>query len=329
MSQVLSRDLLKLDCERATDEITSWMRDVVHQHMRRKGAVLGISGGIDSSVCAALAARAFGPERVLGLFTPEGESDKDTLRLSRLAADSQHVTALLEDITPILEAAGCYRRRDDAIRAVIPEYTPEWKCKLVLPSVLDDDRYRIYSIVAMSPDGKQIKKRLPPDAYLGVVAASNFKQRTRKMIEYFHADRLNHVVIGTPNRLEYDQGFFVKGGDGLADVKPIAHLYKSQVYQLAEFLGVPAEIRSRPPTTDTYSLPQGQDEFYFSLSYDKMDVCLYAMNEGHSAEAVAEVLALTPDQVGRVFRDIESKRRAARYLHMPPQLVPNATPVTH
>ena len=320
MRPQLSHRSLEIDCEAAVAEITAAIRDFVFIETRRKGAVVGISGGIDSSVCAALAARALGSERVLGLFTPERESDGETLRLSRLAAASQRIEGLLEDITPLLAAAGCYARRDQAIASVISDYTPDWKCKLVLPSVIDDDRYRISSIVAVSPAGQRIEKRLTPSAYFGVVAASNFKQRTRKMLEYYHADRLHYAVLGTPNRLEYDQGFFVKGGDGLADIKPIAHLYKSQVYQLAEYLGVPDEIRRRPPTTDTYSLPQEQDEFYFSLSHEKLDLCLYAHNEGYSASTVAAVLGLSAEQVERVFRDIDQKRRSTRYLHLPPRL---------
>jgi NAD+ synthase len=188
----------------------------------------------------------------------------------------------------------------------------------VLPSVLDSDRYRIYSIVVRSPDGEQITARLTPQAYLAVVAATSFKQRTRKMLEYFHADRLVYAVAGTPNLLEYDQGFFVKNGDGAADIKPIAHLYKTQVYELAAALGVPDEIRSRPPTTDTYSLPQSQEEFYFSLPYDRMDACLYAREHDVPAGEVAAALGLTAAQVERVYRDIDAKRAVARYLHAPP-----------
>jgi len=317
----LSPESLKIDCVEATGRITAFIRAAVIERFHKRGVVVGVSGGVDSSVCTALCARALGADRVLALFTPEGESGSETLRLSRLAAASQDVEGVLEDITPILEAAGCYRRRDEAIRAAIPEYGAGWRCKIVLPSVIDDDRYRIFSLVAMSPDGRSVKKRLPPDSYLGVVAASNFKQRTRKMVEYYHADRLNYAVAGTPNRLEYDQGFFVKGGDGLADVKPIAHLYKTQVYALADYLGIPDEIRSRPPTTDTYSLPQGQDEFFFSLPYDKMDLCLYALDHQYPAEETATALGLGPEQIERVYRDIRSKRKAARYLHAAPLLL--------
>ena len=162
---------------------------------------------------------------------------------------------------------------------------------------------------------------MPVAAYLQMVAATNFKQRVRKMMEYYHADRLNYVVAGTPNRLEYDQGFFVKLGDGSADIKPIAHLYKTQVYALAEYLGVPEEIRRRPPTTDTFSLPQTQEEFYFALPYAKMDLCLYGRNNGVPAAEVAAAAGLTTEQVERVYKDIDQKRRTTAYLHARPQLV--------
>ena len=313
--------LLALDLEAEADRIISLMRHSVRVTMKRKGGVLGISGGIDSSVCAALAARAFGKDRVLGLFMPETDSADDTLELSRLVTDSLGIETALEDITPILHGAGCYRRRDDAIRMVIPEYGTGWRSKIVLPSVVDSDSFRVFSVVAQPPEGEQIKVRLPLRAYLEVVAATNFKQRARKMLEYYWADRLNHAVIGTPNYLEYDQGFFVKNGDGSADFKPIAHLYKSQVYALAESLGIPAEICGRPPTTDTYSMPQTQEEFYFSLPYDKMDLCLYGVDHGMSAADIAPLVGLNESQAERVYQDIDGKRKAARYLHLHPQLV--------
>ena len=311
---------LALDAVRATDAIVLAIRSGVQQTLRRKGAVVGLSGGIDSSVVTALAARALGRERTVALLMPERESSADSLSLAQMLAEQLGIEAIVEDITALLEAAGCYRRRDEAIRSVIPEYGPEHRSKIVL-SQLGDGAYRVFSVVAERPDGTQVRTRLTPEAYLAVIAATNFKQRTRKMLEYFHADRLNYAVMGTPNRLEYDQGFFVKNGDGAADVKPIAHLYKTQVYQLAEHLGLPEAIRRRPPTTDTYSLSQSQEEFYFSLPYDKMDACLYARNHGMTPEEVCHATGLSREQVESAFRDIDAKRKATRYLHQAPLLV--------
>jgi NAD+ synthase len=251
---------------------------------------------------------------------PERHSASETLPLSQLIADHFGVERFFEDITAILDSVRFYPRYGDAIRKVVPEFQDSWKSKLVLKNSVASGGVSIFSIVVQAPSGELISRRLPLEAYLELVAATNFKQRTRKMLEYYYADRFNCAVAGTPNRLEYDQGFFVKLGDGAADVKPIAHLYKTQVYSLAEYLEIPFEIRRRPPTTDTYSLPQGQDEFYFSLPYDKMDICLYAVNNAIPAEVVAPKIGLTTDQVTWVFKDIDAKRRVARYLHAPPRL---------
>lgn len=311
---------LTIDAEQETARISSSLNAYLAR-TRRRGIVVALSGGIDSSVVAALCVRALGPSRVFGLHMPERESSSDTLAFSRMLSDSLGIDSTLEELSPILEASGCYTRRDDAIRLVCPEYGPGYSSKIVLPSVVDSDTFRLYSIVVQAPDGTQTKHRLPHEAYLGIVAATNFKQRVRKMLEYYHADRLNYVVSGTPNRLEYDQGFFVKLGDGSADVKPIAHLYKSQVYALAEYLGVPEAIRTRPSTTDTYSLPQSQEEFYFSLPHDRMDLCLYGKNNGVPLEEVAAATGLTVQQVERVYHDIDGKRRTTGYLHFAPQLV--------
>lgn len=316
-----STAVLVVDAAQAVDQICAAIRTQVHGELHRKGFVLGLSGGIDSSVVAALGVRALGKERVCALLMPERESSAEGTELGRLVADWLGIEPVLEDITATLDAAGCYWRRDASVRSVIPEYGPGYKCKIVLPQLPQENAFRLFSVIAQAPDGRQLSARLTPQAYLGIVAATNFKQRVRKMLEYYHADRLNYAVAGTPNRLEYDQGFFVKNGDGSADLKPIAHLYKTQVYQLAEYLGVPDEIRRRPPTTDTYSLSQSQEEFFFSLPYEKMDLCLYARNNGVATSDVAAATGLTTSQVEYVYRDIEARRRATRYLHSNPLLV--------
>jgi NAD+ synthase len=320
-SSIVAAELLRIDAAAETDKIATEIREIILTRFRRKGAVVAVSGGIDSSVVAALCVHALGPEKVIVLFLPESDSSNESLRLGRMLADQLGVRTFVEDISAILAAAGCYRRRDEAIRSVFPEYGPRYKSKIVLPNLLDTESYAVFSLVVQSPSGETKKVRLPLDAYLGIVAASNFKQRTRKMMEYYYADRYHYAVAGTPNLLEYDQGFFVKNGDGSADFKPIAHLYKSQVYQLAAYLKVPEEIQRRPPTTDTYSLEQSQEEFYFSMPLTKMDLCLYGKDHGISSAELASCAGFTEEQVKRVYHMIESKRKVAHYLNEAPVLI--------
>lgn len=311
-----SSDMLNINAERETTRIIEGIRNILKNDLKRRGIVIGLSGGIDSSVTAALAVKAIGKERVFGLEMPELHSSTETPELSSALIRHLGIESARIDISPVLEAVGFYSNYDNAIRMVIPDYGHGWKSKVVISSIFDNKGFSLNYLVAQAPDGTMHKERFPLKPYLEIVAATNCKQRTRKMLEYYHADRLNYAVAGTPNRLEYDQGFFVKLGDGAADLKPIAHLYKSQVYQLAEYLGVPEDIRRRPPTTDTYSLPQGQDEFYFSLPYQVMDLCLFAKNTGIPQEAVAMACDLTPAQVQRVYDDIDTKRSTTRYLHL-------------
>jgi NAD+ synthase len=320
-----SASALAIDPPAVAADIAAAIRDIVFHRIKRRGVVVAISGGIDSSVVAALAARAVGPDRVVGLMMPEADSAPESTALARELADRLGIRSIVEDVTAVLTAAGCYRRRDAAIRSVVPEYGEGYRCKIVLPDLITRPGYPVFSVVVRSPAGEERRVRLSLDAYLGIVAATNFKQRARKMLEYYHADLFRYAVAGTANRLEHDQGFFVKLGDGAADLKPIAHLYKTQVYQLAEALDVPDAIRRRTPTTDTYSLSQTQEEFYFGLSLAQTDLCMFALDHGLPADAAAEAVGLTAEQVQRVYGVIESKREAAKYLHAAPILVEPST----
>ena len=315
-----SADTLKIDAKAEVARIVAALRNQL-RHLKKWGLVLGLSGGIDSSVSLALAAEAVDKRHVQVLFMPERDSEPESLRLGMMVADHYGVGGVVENIGPTLDALGCYARRDAAIRTIVPTYGPNWACKVVIGQSGQGKGYTMSSLVVRSPSGVQSTHRMSVEVYLAIVAATNMKQRTRKLLEYSHADRLNFAVLGTPNRLEYDQGFFVKNGDGAADVKPLAHLYKSQVYQLAEYLGVPEEIRRRRPTTDTYSLPQSQEEFYFALPYDLMDLCLYGLNNNIPVVHVAKAARLTVDQVLTVWHDIAGKRKATRALHTGPLLV--------
>jgi NAD+ synthase len=312
---------LKIDTTLEIEKAAKTIHHQIRTVLRKKGAVIAVSGGIDSSVCAALCVKALGKENVLALSLPERDTSLESKTLGQQLADMLGIKLLTQDITCVLQGAGCYEFQLEAVRQVFPQYGEGWKHKVTLPSILEQDRLNLTYLTIQSPAGDLKTARLSFSAYLQLIAATNFKQRTRKIIEYFHADRLNYAVCGTPNRLEYDQGFFVKQGDGSADFKPIAHLYKSQVFQLAKALDIPEEIQKRTPTTETFSLPQTQEEFYFSVPYWQMDLCLYGFNHNILSTEVAREANLTSEQVERIYKDIEKKRRATLALHLPPLLV--------
>jgi NAD+ synthase len=319
-TEVFDATVLQIDYGETVDRIGARLREILSRELSRRGLVVAMSGGIDSSVCAALAVHALGPGKVFGLLLPERDSSGSSTARGELLAKHLGLSYEIQDVAPVLEAIGCYRWRDEAIRRVFPAYGDGWKNKIAIAGGTEG-RINQFQLVVESPSGETLRERLGAREYLQIVAATNYKQRIRKAVEYFHADRLNYAVVGTPNRLEYDQGFFVKNGDGSADVKPIAHLYKTQVYALARHLKLPADICNAVPTTDTYSLSQGQDEFYFALPYEQMDLALWAHNHGRNARALARALGVTEERAAHIYRDIEAKRRTTRYLHAKAALV--------
>lgn len=316
-----TKDIILLDdIEHVVSNIVDQLRQDILHRFKRNGAVVGISGGIDSSVCFALAAKAFGPEKVLGVMLPEKDSSPDSEMLARELAAKFGIKAIKEEITGALSGFGCYERRDEAVKRVFPEYDPaRWKMKIgVRQSGLFSNLPPIFYLTIIDPDGNVKDKMLPAREYLQIVAASNFKQRTRMSMLYYHAEALHYAVIGTPNKHEQEQGFFVKYGDGAGDVMPIGNLYKTQVYQLAEYLGVPKEIIVRTPTTDTYSAEQTQEEFFYQLPFHLMDRFWYGFENGYPPAEVASVMGETADRVESLFRNFERKRNTTEYLRMPP-----------
>lgn len=327
-NQVPSHEVLNIDYAAEIERIAARIRSILAETLRRRGLIVAISGGIDSSCSAGLAVNALGADRVLGLIMPERDSSDSSAKRAGVLAKHLGIKVVTQDIAPTLEAIGCYHWRDEAIRRAVPEYGPGWRMKIVISGGLSGG-INHFRLIALGPSGDQKDVRLGLREYLQIVAATNFKQRVRKTLEYFHADRLNYAVTGTPNRLEYDQGFFVKNGDGSADLKPIAHLYKTQVYGMARALGLPEEVCSAEPTTDTYSLPQGQDEFYFALPYRDMDLALWALNHDVPSAKLAVALKISPQQAEWVYEDIRAKRRSTRYMHLPPQLVFDVPEIAH
>lgn len=318
--QISLHKLLEFDRNLEIEKISKKIRQLLKKSLKRRGVVVAISGGIDSSVSAALCVKALGNEKVFGLLMPETDSSSKSTHRGKELVDFLKIESETVDIAPTLSAIGCYEWRDQAIQQIFPEYGQGWKNKITIQGQAQG-QVNHFHLVVQSPEGEFFKERLGLKPYLQIVAATNFKQRIRKTLEFFHADRLNFAVVGTPNRVEYDQGFFVKNGDGSADLKPIAHLYKTQVYALAQHLGLPESICTATPTTDTYSLPQGQDEFYYSLDFERMDLALWAFNNKKTPEELADLIGISSEQALFVYQDIQAKRSTTAMLHWPALLM--------
>jgi len=317
------KDSLKIDAAAVTDNLCRIIAEQIGTKLNRWGAVIGISGGIDSSVVAGLCARALGPDKVLGVMMPEQDSSPDSKNLALELAAKFGFETVEENITPGLDGMGCYERRNEAIRQVFPEFDDSYRCKITIPTnILEKQAFNFFTLNIEDDKGNKQSKRMPTPVYLQVVAASNLKQRLRMTTLYYHAEKRNWAVIGTGNKDEHEQGFFVKWGDGGADMKPIAHLFKTQVFQIARHIGVPDSILDRIPTTDTYSADQTQEEFFFGLDFYRMDMLWYAMENNVPAEKAAEVLGLTREQVEHGFKAIQRKIDATEYLRMNPLEVP-------
>lgn len=315
-----SKEILHLEnIDAVCEGIIEKLRNDVAFTLQRRGGVVGISGGIDSSVCLALSAKAFGPEKVTGVMLPEQDSSDDSKDLALKLAAKFGVETLEENITGALEGFGCYRRRDEAIARVVENFDPSVdKSKIEIKQDITKNIPAIFSITVIKPGGEVISKLLPAREYLQIVAATNFKQRSRMTMLYYHAERLHYAVIGTPNKHEVEQGFFVKYGDGGADVMPIGHLYKTQVYQLARYLGVPEEIIDRTPTTDTYTAEQTQEDFFYQLPFETMDLIWYGWENHYPAEEVGNVMGKSAQEIQNIYKNFERKRRTTEYLRMRP-----------
>ena len=315
------KDILKIDYEAEINRVSEFISEQVRL-MRRDGAVIGISGGIDSALASELCVRALGQDRVFGLILPEKESNIVSKVFATKQAQKLGIQTETVDITPVLEGLGTYNKRDEFIREVFPEYDPSYRIKITLPpDLLERDAFNVFTLTIDDGKGNQQTARLNKSVLNGIVAATNTKQRTRMMYLYYYAEKMNYIVCGTTDRSEIVQGFFVKYGDGGVDIEPLAHLYKMQVYQLAEHLGVIKEIRDRPPSPDTYTYEVSDEEFFFRMPFDTLDFLLYAWEKDVRVENVCSVMDLKEKQVLRAFRDFNSKAKTTEHSrNMPPSL---------
>jgi NAD+ synthase len=314
-----NKEILRLNCEDEVSRLCLFIKEQVHS-MKRDGAVIGISGGVDSAICSALCVKALGSDNVLGVILPEKESNPVSERFASSHAKQIGLNNITVDITPTLEGFGTYKLRDKIIKEIFPDYDEKSKSKIFLPpDLLLKDALNYFTLKIQDGSGTIKTARLNISNLRGIVAATNSKQITRMMYLNYFADLNNYLVCGTTNRSEYIQGFYVKYGDGGVDIEPIAHLYKTEVYQLADYLNIIPEIINRSPSPDTYSFPVTDEEMYFRIPYNILDLLLYAWEYHVPIPEVCSAMNLTQEQVQRAFRDLTSKYNATQILRLPPQ----------
>ena len=312
-------DVLKIDPLQEVEKLSKFIVNQVNFIFRRKGIIVGLSGGIDSACMASIAAHAMGNEKVFGLVLPEKESNPISKEFAIKHAQTLGINFKEIEITSTIDSVVSYSWRDKFIQKLIPEYQPGYKYNITLPTdLLERAAYSFYNLQVQMPDGEIKKKRLNLAEFHTVTSFANIKIRSRMLHLYSQAESRNLVVAGTTNRTEFILGDFCKYGDGGTDIEPLSYLYKDQIYQLSEYLKMIPEIMNRQPSPDTFSLPVSDQEFFFRIPFDKLDYLLYAWEHRISTDETAKVLHLSLDAVERAFKDFTGKNKATAHLRTTP-----------
>ncbi|MFA4932287.1 MAG: NAD(+) synthase [Caldisericia bacterium] len=282
----IREELVLRDLPAVVERIASFLCDQVRQQ-NRDGLILGLSGGVDSALDAFLAVKALGPSRVSVLFLPE----RDTSPQSRIDA-TRVATALgiplkTVNITPLLRTAGAYRLEPPSrfVPRTIQERYVERRYR-----ALQAEQPSTFIRTLRGGDGLEELRR--SSAYLHI------KHRLRMVIWYYWAELGNQLVVGNCNLTEKMTGYFVRYGDSGSDVEPIAGLYKTQVLQLARFVGVPEEIVRKAPSPDL--APGMTDEFALQMRYELLDQTLWGLLHGMDPAAIERETRATAQEVAYV-----------------------------
>lgn len=256
----------------ALEQRCVWLRDQVHG-LRKQGALVQLSGGIDSTVVVHLCARALGSEAVTALYLPDMATGPQTKAFVDAAVVSAGVRLVERSIAAAIEAQQPADEITDMLRRYVPDYDPKRDAYAVCasPKVARRLGALVYEVAIGPRHGVPERMvRLSVEDLRALIAYQNRKQRTRMLFAYAEAEAGNLAVVGASNGDELGTGFVVKYGDDAVDLLGIGDLTKPEVYDLARQLGVPQEIIARPPTTDTYALQQSQEYYYYALAAEVM-----------------------------------------------------------
>ncbi|MDO5306000.1 MAG: NAD(+) synthase [bacterium] len=274
--------------EEETKKLCSRIRTVVTE-LKRDGVVVGLSGGIDSALTATLCVKELG------------------------------ISYIVNEITPTLEVLNIYNSILNVIKRYYPDFEEGMKYKIILPqNLLAKRMLNLYALIIEDADGAEVcRKRLSYYDYKKISAALSAKLRIRMVNLYYQAESLNYAVAGTTNRSEYELGNFCRYGDGGVDFEVIAHLYKTEVYQMSIYNEIDQRIIDRPPSPDTCSAFVTDEDFFFSLPLELLDKLLYAYHH-YSVEETAQILELETSQVENIFKDFKNKKSNTEYLKKMP-----------
>ena len=298
--------------------LQNFIHEQVYDNFRKRGIVIGISGGIDSAVAAKLCCDAIGKENVLGIILPEKESNPQSQEFATKYCEKLGIKYEIEDITSILDSSKIYQTREKIVEKYFPVYNQSCEYRLVFSENFDNDGLSI-PYLEVNDESKQIHKiKLSLNDYFTITAATNIKHRIRMTRLYFYAEKNNFLVTGTTNKAEFQLGYFVKYGDGGVDIEPLANLYKTQVYQLGKYLDVPNEIIERKASPDTWSFDVSDEEFFYSLPYETVDLVLFAKEKSVPLNDIYSVLDLKEERVKRILNSLERKWKASKTLRVFP-----------
>ena len=307
-------DFIKIkNLEKSVDSICDFIKNEITNKFQRNGAIIGLSGGIDSAVTAALCVKAIGHEKVLGLIMPEKESELESQVLAKQFADKYNIKTKIIDISSILDSFGVYENKEKIVKEKFTNFNNDCKYRLVVPPKFENT-VGIPYLDILDDKNKQHKLKISSFEFLALTAATSIKHRVRMTMLYYHGEKNHLTVMGTTNKSEYLQGYFVKYGDGGSDIEPLANLYKSQIYQLGQFLNIPKEILTKDASPDVWSFTTNDEEFFYSVSYDIVDLILYARENKLAVKEIQKLSNLSAENIENLLRFQNQKQNKSQHM---------------